>query len=157
MKKILMLLIVASSLLFAEDKTITINDEATFYNLIGQELDKAKTKYKMTTEAKIRIDENGIFSYKIISESDVTKFNEDLKIFLDEKTKIKFPNLKNKPMEINALFEAKSIEKQIRAEKLEKIIEDNKRKKIIEENKPKEKSEEEELKDIKEILKNKNQ
>lgn len=157
MKKLVLLIGLTTSLLFAEDKTITINDEITFYNLVGNELNKIEMVYKLTADVKIKIDENGNFSYKIIKESDITKLNEDLKIFLDEKIKIKFPNLKNKPFETNVTFTPKSKETQIREESLEKLIENNKKKKIAEENKPKEMTEEEELKNIKEILRNKNQ
>ena len=109
MKRILMLLTIASSLLFAEETTITIKDENTFYKLIMDQLSEVNAKYNLEVDALIKIDENGKLSYKIIKESDIPKFNDEVIVFLEEKTKIKFPNLNNKARSIRTTFTVENI------------------------------------------------
>lgn len=109
MKRILILLTIASSLLFAEETTITIKDENTFYKLIMDQLSEVNAKYNLEVDALIKIDENGTLSYKIIKESDIPKFNDEVIVFLEEKTKIKFPNLNNKSRSIRTTFTAENI------------------------------------------------
>lgn len=109
MKRLLMLLTIESSLLFAENETITIKDENTFYKLMHEQLSEVNAKYNLNVDVLIKIDENGNLSYKIIKESDIPKFNEEVIVFLEEKTKIKFPNLNNKARTTRTTFRAENI------------------------------------------------
>lgn len=109
MRKLLILLTITSSLLFAENETITIKDENTFYKLIHEQLSEVNSKYNLNVDVLIKIDENGTLSYKITKESDIPKFNDEVIIFLEEKTKIKFPNLNNKARSIKTTFTAENI------------------------------------------------
>lgn len=109
MKKLLILLTITSSLLLGESKTITINNDERFYSLIMEQLEQVNNKYKLSIETIISISESGDFQYKIIEKSDIKKFNEDVIFFLEEKTKNKFPNLKNKAKSIKVTFTAESI------------------------------------------------
>ncbi len=69
-----------------------------YYIDIDKKLNKFKSKkYNLTYKTIINIDKNGKFSYKTIKESDIQKFNLEVKLFLENQTKIKYPkNIKNR-------------------------------------------------------------
>lgn len=109
MRKILILLTIASSLLFAENETVNIEDEKTFIKIVFEKFDNVENKYNLNVKALIIINEKGELDYKIIKESDIPKFNDDVIIILEEKRKTKFPILKNKKTKFEMDFTAENI------------------------------------------------
>lgn len=120
MKRILLILLLLNCFSFAEDETIVINDEDKFFGTMLEKIGETKNKYNMHVEVLMTVNENGILSYKIIKESDIQKFNEEIIIFLEEKKKIKYPTFRNKKQSFKSNFYADSTR--------EKIIYKNERK-----------------------------
>ncbi len=120
MKRILLILLLLNCFSFAEDETIVMDDEDKFFGTMMEEIGGGANKYNLHIEVLITINEDGILRYKIMKESDIKKFNEDIIVFLEEKKKIKYPTLKNKKTSFIATYEAEPTK--------EKVIYKNERK-----------------------------
>ena len=121
MKRILITLLLLNSFSFAENETMVINNEDSFYRLLMEQMQDIKIDYNLEIEVLITISENGVFSYKILKESDIQKFNEDIIIYLEEQTKIKYPTLKNKKKTTRATFKANSKKEQEILKKIKEL------------------------------------
>lgn len=104
MKRLLITLLFLKCIAFAENESITINDNDKFYKEVAEKLIDINCEYNLIVETMINISENGEMSYKIIKNSDIPKFNTDVINFLEEKRKIKFPNLRNKSKNMKITF-----------------------------------------------------
>lgn len=63
----------------------------TIYKIITKSFWQPNFDYNKTTKVKIRIDKNGKFTYKIVENSDIEKFNNYVKNYLEEQSKLKYP------------------------------------------------------------------
>ncbi len=84
-----------------------INNEKEFLNKVKKKLSNyQEKKYRDETIAYLDIDKEGNFEYRIIIESDIKIFNDNVKKFLNEKKKEKFPVINNKGYTLIYLFKA---------------------------------------------------
>lgn len=81
--------------LYARNENINIDNPKTYAKVIGDQLSDFKSKYKLSINVNITIDEDGSLSYQILNESDVEDFQKQLEDFLDEQARKKFPTLNN--------------------------------------------------------------